>query len=644
MHPVPLSAGRSRGAPAWLPGLAAVLLALGVYAGALRNGYALDDVPVLQQNPAVQGLDLRALLTGAYWPGSRELYRPLTLLSFAVERVALGDAPALFHATNALLHALATGLLFALLRRLGAGAGAAGAGAALFAVHPVHVEAVANLVGRSELLAASLVLLASLLFLSRRAPAVIRVAGAGLLYLLALASKEIAVSLPALLLVMALLEGKREGRPWRDAVRAWLPTAAACAVALGGYLALRASALGSGTGSRAAPYLADLSPADRLATAARLVPEVLRLLVWPADLSSEWGPGALDVATWAHPLAWAGVGIIVLLAAATWSGARRGEGWVAAAVAWAALAYFPVSQAAFPIGTMLAERTLYLPSAALAFLAPAAAAALQRHPARLRPALAALALLLVLGAWRTAARVPVWRSTGTVRAALIDEHPEVWRVAWDAAGAYEQNGEPDEASRWFRKAVALTHANEYALNVDYARFLLRRGRAAEADSLLVRSMAREPSGSDAPLLRVAALLELDRPREALALAVPALARPGLAAPARRTLAHRAALAYDRVGQTDSALVLNTVSLRGETGPARYARWLHRARLLALGGDPVAARAAADSARFPLPPGTTRAGAGDLPCPGDPALGGWGVPATAASLPAASPSPSLLARP
>jgi tetratricopeptide (TPR) repeat protein len=643
MHPVPLSAGRSRGAPAWLPGLAAVLLALGVYAGALRNGYALDDVPVLQQNPAVQGLDLRALLTGAYWPGSRELYRPLTLLSFAVERAALGDRPGLFHATNALLHALATGLLFALLRRLGAGAGAAGTGAALFAVHPVHAEAVANLVGRSELLAASLVLLASLLFLSR-APAAVRVAGAGLLYLLALASKEIAVSLPALLLVMALLEGKREGRPWRDAVRAWLPTAAACAVALGGYLALRASALGSGTGSRAAPYLADLSPADRLATAARLVPEVLRLLAWPADLSSEWGPGALDVATWAHPLAWAGVGIAVLLAAAAWSDARRGEGWAAAAVAWAALAYLPVSQAAFPIGTMLAERTLYLPSAALAFLAPAAAAALRRHPARLRPALAALALLLALGAWRTAARVPVWRSTGTVRAALIEEHPEVWRVAWDAAGAYEQNGEPDEADRWFRKAVALTHANEYALNVDYARFLLRHGRAARADSLLARSMAREPSGSDAPLLRVAALLELDRPREALALAVPALARPGLAAPARRALAHRAALAYDRVGRTDSAMVLNTVSLRGETGPARYARWLHRARLLALGGDPVAARAAADSARFPLPAGTDGAAVADLPRPGDPALGGWGGSATPASLPAASASPSPLARP
>ncbi|HEX8905744.1 MAG TPA: hypothetical protein VF771_12915, partial [Longimicrobiaceae bacterium] len=95
--------------------LGPALLAAAVYANALANGFALDDEFVVQHNPAVRGFgDLHALLLGPYWPGSHVLYRPLTLLSFAVDWT-LGGSPAWMHAVNVVLHALAAALVALLL-------------------------------------------------------------------------------------------------------------------------------------------------------------------------------------------------------------------------------------------------------------------------------------------------------------------------------------------------------------------------------------------------------------------------------------------------------------------------------------------------------------------------------------------------
>ena len=131
-----------------------------VYLGALWNRFALDDNPVVLFNPLVHspGGVWRAFLT-SYWPPQvgGGLYRPLTIATYAIDW-KIGHV-AWFHAVNVLWHAAASVMVAVLTRRL-SGERAALVSGLLFAVHPVHVEAVANVVGRAELMAALFALLA----------------------------------------------------------------------------------------------------------------------------------------------------------------------------------------------------------------------------------------------------------------------------------------------------------------------------------------------------------------------------------------------------------------------------------------------------------------------------------------------------
>jgi hypothetical protein len=136
--------------------MAVAMIALLLFAPGLLDGFAYDDVPVIVGDPRIRSLsNLPAILTGGYWQNSDlAIYRPLTTLSFSVDWSLAPANAAWFHFTNILLNAGAAVLVFMLLNRLFA-AGPALAGALLFAVHPVHVEAVTNVVGRAELLSVS---------------------------------------------------------------------------------------------------------------------------------------------------------------------------------------------------------------------------------------------------------------------------------------------------------------------------------------------------------------------------------------------------------------------------------------------------------------------------------------------------------
>lgn len=137
-------------------GWLAILVAVAVAAVSLGNGFAYDDLPLVVDNARVTTLlPPWTYFTQSYWPAGG-LYRPLTVWLLAFEWTIGGGAPWIFHVTNVALHALVTGLVYRLACRALAPPWAALA-ALLFAVHPVHVEAVANVVGVSELLCTAFV-------------------------------------------------------------------------------------------------------------------------------------------------------------------------------------------------------------------------------------------------------------------------------------------------------------------------------------------------------------------------------------------------------------------------------------------------------------------------------------------------------
>ena len=133
------------------------------YLNALPADFTFDDVGVISENVAVQIHPAADLLTYVYYPGG--LYRPLTMLTYAAN-ASIDARPWGYHLVNVVLHALVSIAVFFLARRLLDSAVAATVAALLFAVHPIHTEAVTGIVGRAELLAA-LGVLVSLLAVAR---------------------------------------------------------------------------------------------------------------------------------------------------------------------------------------------------------------------------------------------------------------------------------------------------------------------------------------------------------------------------------------------------------------------------------------------------------------------------------------------
>ena len=413
-----------------------VLLALASSAIGILNGFTYDDVYVVEQNPLMKYLHgWWHVFRLSYWPKSAggDGYRPLTILAFRLE-AAIGHLnPVVFHATNILLYLAATWLVFVLARRL-LPLWAAWLAAALFAVHPVHVEAVANVVGQSELWVAVALLAAVILYLRDRSQGPLRGSTALwilLLYAVACFAKEHGIVLPGLL-VAAELTILDDGGGLLARGRRLRPFYLGMAAVGLGFLAARGAVLSDHSLGGFAPFtpfaILHITPADRVLTAIGVVPEWLRLFFWPARLSADYGPPDVDIAQ--APSVSQIPGLLLLIAIV---GAavllRRRRPVMSFGVAFACLALLPSSNFLLPAGIVIAERTMFLASAGAMLFVGAAAVDVQRLAAasefRWRAwsivAPAACAALLLLGGVRSWNRTRVWHDNETLfRQSIVD--------------------------------------------------------------------------------------------------------------------------------------------------------------------------------------------------------------------------------
>ncbi len=422
--------------PSWLPAISLALLAIAASAAGIANDFTYDDRPVILGNPFMHGMHgwWRAFAT-SYWPQDwgGDGYRPLTVLAFKLEWALSGGSAMAVHGVNILLYALSAVLAFYLARRI-LPSWCAWAVAALFAVHPVHVEAVANGVGQSELLVAVFMLPAVTLYLRDRmsdggvlAPRTI--AAILLLYAGACFSKEHGIVLPALL-VAAELTVITGTAPVGERMRRLRPVYLALAAIALAFLAARSRVFaGQGiVGFQPFQPFASLhsSSTDRILTAIGVVPEWFRLLYWPARLSSEYSPPETEIA---QGLSVSQLPGFVLLCAVVALGVmlRRKKPVISFGIAFAAFTLLPSSNFLVTTGIVLAERTLFMPSLGAmivlgALLVPAVAAWRERVSGSVKLAPQFLCgLVLVTGAFRSERRTRVWHDNDTLfRNAVVD--------------------------------------------------------------------------------------------------------------------------------------------------------------------------------------------------------------------------------
>jgi tetratricopeptide (TPR) repeat protein len=565
------SDGVSTKAPARSPfvggGLLLVVAAVfATHAGSLGGDLVLDARPLILENPAVRQAtlaNLRTLLSSPYWhPLANDgLYRPFTTVSYLVNYAVLGGAahPFGYHLVNLLLHLGCVALVYALVRVTIERTVPAVLAAAVFGVHPMTTEVVANVVGRADILA-TLGVVGGLLCHIRAVRAAhgrralwrtgLVVAG-----LVAAFSKETGLVLIGVLLLYDFVADRSS--------RAAVPGYVMVGLVAVFYLATRWVV------AQYAPLADDPSPLDNpiveasfvagRATAVKALGYELSLLVWPATLNADYSFAQIPVVRlppeswddWQAAIAVVAIACLVIGVLRT----RHRIPTLAFFFLFLFVTLLPTANLVVVIGAIMAERFLYLPLVGFAgMVAILGDHALQdAPPLRRRVVVGVFVVVLAACAIRTFARNRDWRSDAILAARTVETAP---RSAKAHSGYGAVLFDADPKLERVEEAIA-EEERAIAIRPDYLQALINLGRyevaAGEAASRRGRDAERWYTKAIATLGRASTIDEaLDR-RFAERMIASGRGGDGIPEIGHLELYEALAMASARLGRLDEAV-------------------------------------------------------------------------------------------
>ena len=571
-------------------GIAIAALAMLVaveYGNILPNGFVWDDSQQVAMNPDLRpGSSWLRLFASDVWgfthPGEAartNYYRPLQMVAYRIVGGLFGFQPPPFHILSIVLAMACTlaafFVYFLLTRRLAI----AFAAATLFAVHPVHTEAVDWISALPDLGCALFVLLSFAFFLRFRSDAPggtarrLDLTASLLCFTSALLWKEPAAVLPAVVAVFVFFD--EEGEPLKRlgaALQACLPYAGPLAA----YLAVRYRALGFfSTPMR----LWQLSPAQAAGSMVLLMAQYWRALLQPLPLNAYhyFAPGSLPLARLLLAGAVVPAGMLAIAWAVRHHAARRSPstGLAAFAALWTILFLLPVMDIWALGRNAFAERYLYLPSIGFCLLVvllvsaaislvhrgiekvqPENRAADLRGSARILAVSVLLAVVVAAGAMATWRRNPDWQSNATLFRAALPLSPQAPFVHFMVAATEDDSF---LAEQEYRRTISLAESEQppaIAILVQACENLAAmygdRGRFAEALQLLAQARRANPNDPDIDAAEGALLLRAGRWEEAAPLLERATSRP---APSENALNALALLEWQNRHDRDRAAEL-----------------------------------------------------------------------------------------
>lgn len=600
-----------------LASLLVSVVALLVFANTLSHQFInYDDPWQITQNPYVQGLTWSSLKHILSQP-VHSIWLPTKTLSYALDHSLWGMNPLGFHVTNVVLHAVASVLVFLLARQLLRQRPWAVAAALLFAVHPVHVEAVAWLSARKDVLSTVLALASALAFLRwrRGGQRSWLCYGASLLaFLLASRAKSTVHVLPLLLLCLDVVVPRGQAPSRRFGLGSWwwlrgtMPffVVAGMMSLIDWSLAIR---FGYATSEQAGRSGVNL-PVAFLAYG-----WYWRLLLFPVGLLPQYrvsrsvGLGELVVLVGAGLLL-VSVGLVV------WALVKRRR--VGALLGWYLLAVLPVC-GFLPISvpSPVADRYLYFPSVGACILAACGLEALARRLGRVgrQVLVVATVVVSVTFAVQTVSRNQAWADSETLWKDVLTKDPKNYNAHINLGAALFERGDCEGAEEHYLQATELAPGLIHAYR-SLGVICLRMGRLESARQWLGRAVigphatVLTPAKVSRTRARAYSQLSLVEARMKKAQALLTEARAALEAQDQGRAEEylnqaleeqpdmlRASLAlselFRRTGRTEEAL--RVVERAAELSPGQPRLELERARVLIARGELEAARRALNRA-------------------------------------------------
>ncbi len=582
----------------WLGGVALAILVAAAFAGVHDHAFLLfDDADYVVENESVR--------RGLTWEGVRWAFvsshagnwHPVTWLSHMADVEAFGMHAGAHALVNAGLHLATSLLVFHFFFRRTARMGPAFLVAALFAVHPLHVESVAWVAERKDVLCAFFWML-TLASYARYvdAPSRARYATVMLCFALAVMSKPMAVTLPGVLLLLDVWPFRRvagthapaDARPHTIDARGSLSLGQlfrekvplfGIAIVAAGITYLAQSASGAVQSAEAFPW------ALRLANVPVAYLTYVVKTMWPANLAVLYPyPASIPF--------WESAGAAAVLIALTGGAvlARRRRPWVTAGWLWFLVTLVPVIGIVQVGSQPRADRYMYLPAIGLFVivawgLAELASASRARGRAAAAVAAAVLAVLTLLSSRQTEA----WRDSIALWQHAVAVTQGNFRAHTNLGFALAEAGQPDRAIAEYRTAIAIEPGYANARNY-LGALLSERGDHAQAAAELRAALASRPRFVEAHNNLGLALAGLGHAGDAIGAFREAVRLNPAFAPAWNNLG----IALADAGQIDGAIdaFRTSVGLQPDSAEAHF----NLGTALAAAGRTDDARRALDAAR------------------------------------------------
>jgi tetratricopeptide (TPR) repeat protein len=468
-------------------GLALAVLPCLAYGRVLANDFefvAYDDPVYVTDNPNVHTGLSWANVEWALTSFEHDNWHPLTWISLQADATLYGSDARGFHLTNLLLHAANVVLLFTALRALTGATWRSAAAAALFAVHPLHVESVAWVSERKDVLSTFFWMLTLLAYARYAAhPGALRYAAVLACFAVGLAAKQMLVTLPVVLCLLDYWPLKRWPQLGQKTALVRLGDRPCPVPSLNTWVAERLLpfflALVAGLLTLVAQRprgIGEFSPAARVANAAVAYVTYLGKMIWPANLCNFYPHRGDATSLTAAVLACAFLAGCTVLAFLL----RRRRPYILVGWLWYVITLLPVVGLVQVGDQALADRYVYVPLVGIYVIVAWGAAdllAAAKVPAWLWGTVAGVVLVLLAATtWRQAG---YWRNS----IALWRHCVEVTRHSaayWGLATSYARAGRLEEAREQMQTAVEMAPDNAQ-YHKTFADLLRKMGRTEEAE-------------------------------------------------------------------------------------------------------------------------------------------------------------------